>query len=370
MSLMNLVRSLAALVMGWTLVALGIGAMGGGSPAHPKWTSILVEPSRHDALPHDFPNSKRYDLIDQSSGDRTPLRLPEGDQWSIVSVSPLRDPSGDLVAVGRWVNRDDGPFCGLGMFRVSDSAVLSRVVTEILPTGRACWIPGQPLSLLFPAGDGRLHCCRLPTPGDESGAGPTTEDFVRARSTVPVTWQVKTPGLGEVFLAEPVWSAEPRLRRFVIVSLSLRPSPTPGSVFQPSRLWWLEMNDAADTILSAGPLSSPTTDDDRGAKRSERYPNVAYNPEGEIHLVYLSRRDDENAFRLHSARLGFEPGTGRPRVQSGHRGSRILGEGLEKTPLLVSADGSHVVALDRAGRIRTFALAGKTPESRAVETPR
>ncbi len=94
MSLMNLVRSLAALVIGWTLIALGIGTMGGRIPSHPEPAQIPAEPSLHDALPHGFAGSKRYDLIDQSSGQCTPIRLPEEEQWSYLSVCPCATRAG------------------------------------------------------------------------------------------------------------------------------------------------------------------------------------------------------------------------------------------------------------------------------------
>ncbi len=75
---------------------------------------------------------------------------------------PLRGQGGELEAAGRWVNRgDDGAFCGWGLFRLSDGAVLSRVAVEVLPSGRPCWVPGHPRTIVFPAGDGRLHRCQL-----------------------------------------------------------------------------------------------------------------------------------------------------------------------------------------------------------------
>ncbi len=246
---------------------------------------------------------------------------------------PLRDPSGELMAAGRWVHREGGPFCGLGVFRVSDSAVLCRVATEILPTGRPCWVPGQPRTFLFPGGDGRLHRCRLPAQGDEGGIAETTEVVAGAATSMPVTWKVKPPSLGKIFLTEPVWSSEPKLRKFVIVALSLQAKVGRRWVFQPSRLWWLEMSDEADTILSAGRLTDAScskADDDID---SERYPNIAIGTGGDIHLVYLLRHDREESLRLHSARLGFDPSSGQPRLESDKRGSALPGRRTSEGPL-------------------------------------
>ncbi len=366
MSLMNLVRSLAAFVIGWTLVALGIGAMGGGPPSPPDLARIPTEPSLKDALPLGSADSRRHDLIDQSSGQRSPIRPPEGDQWTLLSVSPRRDPRGDLVAVGRWVNWGDAQFCGLGVFRVSDSTVLSRVATEILPTGRPCWVPGQPWTFLLPGGDGRLHRCRLTPQDHEGGIAQTTEGIAGKSTSVPVTWKVKPPGKGEVYLTDPVWSPEPRLKRFVIVALSLQTKLGSDSFLQPSKLWWLEMSNEADTIVSAGPLTGPACDEADGDESYERSPNFAIGTGGEIHLVYLKRRGHEQSLRLHSVRLQFDPGSGQPRLESGHRGSRIVGEGLKRAPLLVSADGRIVFGLDHSGQVRTFSLDGKIMDCHAV----
>ena len=107
----------------------------------------------------------------------------------------------------------------------------------------------------------------------------------------------------------------------MIVALNLQLREGPCSVFHPSRIWWLEMNEAADTIVSAGPLTGQATDDIDGEMLSERYPSLAIRPGGEIQLVYPSPTADENDLRLHSARLGFDASSGRPRVESGHRGS-------------------------------------------------
>lgn len=167
MSLITFVRSFAAFVLGWILVALGIGAMGGMRTRVDIAASQIELPVRYDLLCDDRPGSARNELIDRVTGKSAPLRLPTEDQWTNLSIPPWRDANGDEEVVGRWVSRGDGAFCGMGSFRLSDGAVLSRVPMEVLPIGRPCWIPGQPRSILFTAGDGRLHRCRL-TIGDHA----------------------------------------------------------------------------------------------------------------------------------------------------------------------------------------------------------
>ena len=75
MSLMTLVRLFAALFLGWTLVALGIGAMGGGPPSHPAPGPQRVEPSRSTHCRTSL-GSERPDLLDRTTGRSTPIHLP------------------------------------------------------------------------------------------------------------------------------------------------------------------------------------------------------------------------------------------------------------------------------------------------------
>lgn len=283
-----------------------------------------------------------------------------------MRVAPWRDPNGDLVAAGRWVEVGDGPFCGLGIFRVSDSAVISLVATDVLPIGLPCWVPGESRIFLFSGGDGRLHRCRIPAQGDEGGIADTTDIVPGKPASVPVSWKVNPPGNGEVILTDPVWSLEPKLRKFVIVALNLQSKAGRGSVFQPSRLWWLEMNDEADTILSAGPLTGSACDAADDDNHAELYPNIASGPGGETQLVYLMRHGSENSLRLQSARLGFDLGSGQPRLESGSCQPGTLSEGLQKAPLLISVDGGRVFGLDSSGQVGTFTLAGKPQGSHAV----
>ena len=222
MSLMTLVRSFTALVLGWILVALGIGAMG-GARNRVEFAAPRIEWSvRHDILSDTGPGSARNEVVDRVTGKSAPLRLPTEDQWTNLSISPWRDANGNKEVVGRWISRGNGAFCGMGSFRMSDGAVLSRVPMEILPIGRPCWIPGQPRSILFIAGDGRLHRCQLPMGDLESGRHDSGSDNSGPGGAIPLAWKVKPPGSGSVLLADPVWSSDSRLRNWVIVALSQR----------------------------------------------------------------------------------------------------------------------------------------------------
>ena len=358
MSLMTLVRLFAALVLGWTLVALGIGAMGGGSPSHPLSVVSRGETPSHGALPELAPRSEGHDLVDLSTGRNSPLHLPEGDRWTIVTVSPWRDRGEDEEVVGRWISRGEGAFCGMGSFRLSDAAVISRVPMEVLPIGRPCGVPGQARTILFPAGDGQLYRCRLPAGEVVAGISLSSEDGAGLTAPEPVTWKVPAPGVGGVFLSDPVWSSDSRLRKWVIVALCQRQKPGPGSELEPSKIWWLEMGDQAESIVAAGRLTVPVGIETKNNDPKEQYPNVAVGPGGRIQLIYLSRRKGQEAARVCAAELHFDAETGRPYVASGRPGCRTVGEGLAMAPLLVSADGTKVFGRDASGRVRTSSLTG------------
>ncbi|MGP0064406.1 MAG: hypothetical protein ACLQGP_12515 [Isosphaeraceae bacterium] len=355
MSLMTLVRLFAALVLAWTLVALGIGATGSVPVSHRELLSPRAEPPMHGALPDLGPGVNRHDLVDLTTGRSTPLHLPEEDRWTIASVSPWRDSSGDLEIVGRWVSPGEGAFCGMGSFRLSDGAVISRVPLEMLPTGHACCVPGQERTILFPAGDGKLYRCQLPAREVVAGLSIDSESGSTPISPIAVTWKAPVPGVGGVLLSDPIWSSDSRLRKWVIVSLSDQARSGPNSSFEASKIWWLEMNDQADSILAAGRLTAPASS---AADVQEQLPNVAAGPDGTVRLVYLSRRKGSKSARLHAAELRFDPATGRPFLASDRGETRLVSDGLATAPLLASADGTKVFGRENGGRIRMFNLMG------------
>jgi len=229
---------------------------------------------------------------------------------------------------------------------------------EFLPTGRPCWVPGQSRTILFPAGDGQLYRCQLPAAQVEGGLSVAVADTSGQTSPVPVTWKIPIPGLGRVLLQEPVWSSDPRLRKWVIVGLGQQTRLRPRANFQSSKLWWLELNEQAESVLAAGRLTVPENNEADDDDLEERFPNLAVGPGGKVRLVYLARRRGQKSSELRSAEL--DAGTGPPRLTSGQVGTRKLGEGLGLAPPLVSADGRKVFALDDSGRTCAFSLVEKT----------
>jgi hypothetical protein len=370
MSLMTLVRLIGALAVGWTLVAIGIGASGTRLPAPDAAETLVREPPAVDAMPTSWPNGDGLELIDRTNGRRAPIRLPREHRWSLVSVSPWRMPGGELEAVGRWTNPGGADFCGWGLFRLSDGAVLERVATEILPMGRPCWIPGDARTILFPAGDGRLYRCRL-APREEAPVSRrrTTYASGREEPSDPVIWETQPPGPGDVFIEDPVWSDAPRLRKWFFVTLRQQERRRGRLAYGPSRLWWLEMSDDAGAIVAAGPLTATAEEDTTRDSVEERFPNVAVDSAGDIRLVYLERAHRDRAWRLRSAPLELDARTGRPEILRG-ADAPVTGPDtrLRAAPLLVSADGTTVYGLLRSGRLAALPTAGRREGSVYGET--
>jgi hypothetical protein len=353
MNLTNLVRLIGALVVLWTLVAIGIGASGVRLPAPSSAAPPAAESPSVDAMPATWPRVERYDLIDRISGRKSPLRVPEEGQWSLLSISPWRGPDGELEAAGRWVSREREGFCGLGLFRLSDRAVLSRVAANLLPSGRPCWVPGLARTILFPGADGGLHFCRLAGEGEEPEAGtPSSPPAAGKGNPDPLVWAVPFPGDGEVFLEDPIWPDTPRMKKWVVVALSQQVRRGRRCIYAPPRLWWLEMSEGARLVVAAGRLAGTSgSSGEADGDIEERSPSVAVGPSGETRLVYLSRSCRRGTWRLRSALVDFDGRTGRPRAVSGDGPVPDWDAGLVASPLVLSTDGATVFGLSRSGAL-------------------
>jgi len=129
-------------------------------------------------------------------------------------------------------------------------------------------------------------------------------------------------------------------------------------MYEPSKLWWLEMSEQADAILAAGPLTRPGPDGSQIEGMIERLPNVAIDRSGKISLVYLTRQPPAPSWQLRSVTLEIDPETGYPRINSQSGAHRVLDEGVAPAPLMVSADGRIVYASAGDGRIVKYPIPG------------
>lgn len=360
MSLTNLVRSIGLLALSWTLAAMGIGAAGLRIPGPTSDAVSTAEPSPVDARPVNWPRCDRYSLVDRSSGRELPIRLPAPDRWTMVRVSPWRGADGELRAVGHWVaaDREAAELWGWGLFRLSDGVVVARVVTEVLPLGRPCWVAGRAPTILYPAADGRIHRCTLGVEGE--AAQPADADAPhgqRPAGSGPLAWGIEPPGIGEVLLDEPAWSDDPRLRRWVFATL--RPQVHRGrkAAYGPPEIWWLELGDDGRLIVAAGRVAGTAgASAGEAAEVAERSPALAVAPDGEPRLVYLARHGDTGAWGLRSGVLRLDPRTRRPTSVIGDADVPAVGHTLTDSPLLVSTDGATAFATRAAGGLAALRL--------------
>lgn len=348
MSLTTLVRSIGLLAIIWTLAALAIGASGLRVPGPSSGWASPVEPSLVDARPTNWPWTDRYELLDRSSGRELPIRLPASDRWGLVRVSPWRGTEGEIHAVGRWAAADPEAIdrWGWGLFRLSDGEVVARVATEILPIGRPCWVAGREPTILYPAADGRIHRCCL---GVRSAAvHPSDADLPpgqRPACSGPVSWAIEPPGIGDVLLDEPAWSDDPRLCRWIFVTLRTQRNCGGKSIYGPPRIWWLELGEDGRVIVAAGRVAGTISSGGGDAMEvEERSPALAVAPDGEPRLVYLARQNQEGPWGLRWGVLRFDPGMRHPTSVARDAAIPTAGAALLDTPLLVSTDGATAFA--------------------------
>jgi hypothetical protein len=367
MNLMNLIRLCGLVVIGWTLMALGVGMFGTDRRSVEETNFFLPEPALHEAVAVSRSRLKgmeEYRLVNQSTGRAEPLPLPDDANWGLVSVSPWRDQAGNLEAVGRWSRpgaTGEKAFCGLGLFSLTDTTVVHSIDLDVLPTGKPCWVPGRPGDLLFPAGDGQLHRCHLRRDRDgqakTSDQGGARASSIRPSAAQPVTWRCAVPGSGTVFISDPVWPGDPQLRRFVFAALS-RQTFIEGKLRNESpQIWWLEMSEGGDEIRSAGRLTAPGSGSAESRSLIERMPSVSVGPPGRLTLAYLTRGRQETSWRLCLAALSFKKESGKPVVVEVSAPKQEVTDGLLPMPPTFSADGQSVFASAQDGRIKKYSLA-------------
>jgi hypothetical protein len=359
MNLMTLVRLLVAVVVGWTAVSLSAGVLGVVVHQAPEQTFFLPRPALEDAISagkYDSRGRVRYDLLDQTNGRAEPLTLPEQDAWSLLSVSPWRNKDGELEAAGRWVSRgvDDEAFCGIGFLTLPGTTVKKRVTLDVLPTGKPCWVPARPGEILFPAGDGQLYRCSIADHDRAKGANrsrelPEKKEEKETEAHV-ISWDAETPGAGVVVLIDPAVLPELSLRHLVFVALGAQEWRDGHRANLPTKLWWLAMNDEGNAIVDSGRLVVPDKDSAGDGRVYERCPNVVARPDGKINLVYLKRIAPESSWRLQSCTLEIDPKTSLPRTGRAEE-PMTLAKDLRAEPLVVSAKGDAVYAIDRGGQI-------------------
>ncbi|MGO9920554.1 MAG: hypothetical protein ACLQIB_38415 [Isosphaeraceae bacterium] len=369
MNPMFLIRLLGCLAVAWTITAIGYNSFKGTSVADPAPIFFVPRPSLLDTMALGKANRAeigKTSLIDRRTGIPQPVELPREQNWDLVSVSPWCGQDGKPEAVARWASRatdaGDQPFCGLGLLKLPEATVTARIATDVLPTGRACFVPGRSGEILFPAGDGQLYRCTIGgrDPGEEGAdeARAIAGDSHGSAALRPLAWDCPVPASGNVLLADPAWSAEPRLRHLVLVGLSAQKTRGRKHCFEPPKLWWLELDEPGETILRAGPLVPAPRAESEIDMKIERFPTVVVGRDGKLGLVYLMQRDRTSRVELRWARLEVDAGTGVPSLSPSEKLDDPVGQDVHIAPPIVSADGRSAFAVDGSGKLVRFPIPG------------
>jgi hypothetical protein len=399
---MALIRLLVCLAVAWIITAIGYRALKEMPAAVPAPTFYVPRPSFLDVTETGTSNCRLLRtpaLVDRRTGNRTPIEPPHDLTWDLLSVSPWLDQDGKVEVVARWANHasDDSsePFCGLGLLKLPEAIVVARIPTEVLPTGRACFVPGRPGEIVFPAGDGQLYRCTLAenTRGDaEAEVQRPVEHASGSTAIHPLVWGCPAPDSGIVLLNDPAWPTDPRLAHLIFVSLTSQKLCGPKQVFDPPEVWWLELGDSCETIVRAGPLqlrfpkpagaharvevparqrSFPRMNSamrltgfqrdygGRGAKSREseidwpaqRFPTVVVGQNGDLHLVCLILRRGSPRIELICGRLQVDLKTGMPSVGPIESFGDGIPEGFCLAAPVVAADGRSVLVVNRSGAL-------------------
>ncbi len=304
--------------------------------------------TRWDAITVTGPSNQPGDvtccyLIDRVNQHCDALPLPAGNRWGQLSISPWRDADGNTEAVCQGLGvpprGDARPFWGFARFRLPDGQVLDEVSLDILPVGRACWVPTRPGRVLFSAGDGKLYLYDFPgwslDPNEPGVPAGTSSSSIKP---TPVSWKGPSFLHRSIFIADPVWPSHSRIRNLVFATAIPQDRPRSPSA---TELWWLQMSDDGTVIEAAGLLEAPalgTSPQNTGLKR---FPSVEVGRDGTARLIYLARNRETRMYCLEVIPLEIDPAAGHPRVPA-HCVPRVLDENCALAPPLFAADGMTV----------------------------
>jgi hypothetical protein len=302
-------------------------------------------------------------LIDRTTGRTQSIPMPADKIWALMSVSPWRDEHGVANVVGRWSSRGAGQeeSFGLGLVEMPSGKLANYLELDVLPTGKACWVPGRTGEILFPGGDGQLYRCNILSDSPD-GAKKRRRGAPRGIAGCPVVpravvWEIESPGLGNPYLGDPAWSTDPRFQNLVFVALSQQKNLGEKRINGLFKIWWLLMNDDGDAIIAAGRLTRPVCDEANDDMRSERMPTVVVGGDGRLSVLYLTREQPSRSWQLRQSRLELDT-TGAPSQKNDDTDlDRVIAAGLAVSPLVVSADARIVHAVDITGAHGQHAIA-------------
>ncbi len=305
-------------------------------------------------------------LIDRQSDWCNAEPMPFGKRWGQLSVSQWCDADGNTEAVcqsfGFPYLGADHDCWGLARLRLPAGEVIDEVRLDVLPTGRACWVPDHPGRIVFAAGDGRLY--RHDFPGWAPDFRESYTDAAARSNQGPlsrVIWKGHPPLPGLVFITDPFWPNHPLLRHFLFATVIPQTNHREQGVIEVTELAWLLMSEDGAAIEASGLLRAPTKLGSAGCTLRKRFPIVEAGEDGTIRLVYLTSVSQSGKSCLEVIPLEIDPETRHPRVPAGCQPGLVY-EDCAPVPPLFSADGMSVYLISRSsGRIVKRQIPGDSP---------
>jgi hypothetical protein len=343
-SLTAIIRSLAFLVVGATMLALGLSKVvpavtpEQSREASPRYIGV----NSASFVPHHIQNY----LLDTETGEMAEFALPGPGQSSMdfVTCSPSSMVQGEVELAGRLTIRS-GDDCeglcegtGLAWLRLEGKELGGKLKFNPLVTGYPCWLAGNSKRFLFPAGDGQLYVQSLES--DDSFEG-ETETPRRVEG-----WGSGLDGSERAIISDVVRPIVPRLGGRLLVAMN---PPLIGGKqrhYGRSELWWMTLDSEATRIEAAGRLIEPSATDPEDRRDDERMPNAVCTSDGGIALAYLRRRAETNEWSLQLVPLKVDPKTGIPSVSASE--SRKVGADSAVTMPAFAPDGRTLYHIPRS----------------------
>jgi hypothetical protein len=367
MSLTALVRSLAFLVVGATILALGLSkAVPDVAPeraleASPRYIGV----NGGTFVPH---HTQNY-LLDTETGELVEFGLPGESGLDFISCSPSSRVRGDVEVAGRYTKRTGGEpdgLCegsGLAWLRLEGKELGGKLTFNPLMTGYPCWLAGNSRRLLFPAGDGQLYVQSLDA--DDSSEG-ESETLRRVEG-----WGSGFDRSERAIISDVVRPIVPKLGGRLLVAVN---PPFSGGVprrFGRSEIWWLTLDSEATRIEAAGRLIQAKGTDGEDHRDDERMPNAVSTPDGGIALAYLRRHAATNEWSLQLAPLKVDPKTGIPSVSASE--SREVARDAAVTMPAFAPDGRSLFhiprSLEKGGQLPKISVQDVLGSRREVSAP-
>ena len=313
MTLTALVRLIAFMAIGSTMVAVGVsravpkpGPELGLSERTPRYVGVNGSAFS--------PPRPSFSVIDTGTGELQEVALPNGVTFDYATCTPWHGERVEYELVGRMVERvgkaTDQLCEGASLVRIdlTTREEISRSSLIPLVTGSPCWLNGSPSRVVFPAGDGQLY---LQVLGDDDASTPE-----QPTERLLVAWAADLAKHHGSIINDVVRPIVTALNGKLLVAISHRTQNTTRAKLGRSEIWWLSLNAAGTQIVEAKPLFNSGSRMDENNLVEERLPNMIATPDGRLALAYLRREPRSANWELAVVEVRLDAMTGDPIAQT------------------------------------------------------